>query len=53
MEKTLDKIVALAKSRGELAFAVCRLPVSADLDRSLVLSEKEYFTVSRYRYKHY
>ena len=39
--------------RGELAFAVCRLPVSADLDRSLVLSEKEYFTVSRYRYKHY
>lgn len=39
--------------RGELAFAVCRLPVSADLDRSLVLSEKEYFTVSRYRYKHH
>ena len=39
--------------RGELAFAVCRLPVSADLDRSLVLSEKEYFTVSRYRHKHH
>ena len=39
--------------RGELAFAVYRLPVSADLDRSLVLSEKEYFTVSRYRYKHH
>ena len=39
--------------RGELAFAVCRLPVSADLDRSLVLSEKEYFTVSQYRYKHH
>ena len=39
--------------RGELAFAVYRLPVSADLDRSLVLSEKEYFTVSRYRHKHH
>ena len=35
---------------SKLASSVHRLSVSADLDRSFVLSEKEYFTLSRYKY---